>query len=131
MLRGSCWPNQVNKWGTPRASSPSWTSAGSGSGGLVLRAGPGHTTVLRQPDVFRAADRQRPRHRAAGLRHALARRHLGHPDEHPKAFDRCWPVLEAASLRRPLLLIHGLADDDVVRRAACACPRPCSRRDGR
>ena len=41
-------------------------------------------------------------------------RHLGHPDEHPEAYDRCSPVLEAASLRRPLLLIHGLADDNVI-----------------
>ena len=28
--------------------------------------------------------------------------------------ERCSPLLEAASLRRPLLLVHGLADDNVV-----------------
>ena len=35
-------------------------------------------------------------------------------DEHPEAYDRCSPVLEAASLRVPLLLVHGLADDNVI-----------------
>ena len=30
-----------------------------------------------------------------------------------EAYDRCSPILEAASLRRPLLLVHGLADDNV------------------
>ena len=29
------------------------------------------------------------------------------------AYDRCSPLLEAASLRRPLLLVHGLGDDNV------------------
>ncbi|MFJ2032982.1 alpha/beta hydrolase family protein [Streptosporangium sp. NPDC087985] len=41
-------------------------------------------------------------------------RHLGHPAEHPEAYDRCSPILEAASLTRPLLLVHGLADDNVI-----------------
>ena len=35
-------------------------------------------------------------------------------DEPPEAYDRCSPVLEAASLRVPLLLVHGLADDNVI-----------------
>jgi dipeptidyl-peptidase-4 len=70
--------------------------------------------VLRRPDVFHAA--------VAGAAVTDQRlydthwreRHLGHPDEHPEAYDRCSPVREAASLRRPLLLVHGLADDNVI-----------------
>jgi dipeptidyl-peptidase-4 len=70
--------------------------------------------VLRRPDVFHAA--------VAGAAVTDQRlydthwreRHLGHPDEHPGAYDRCSPVREAASLRRPLLLVHGLADDNVI-----------------
>lgn len=41
-------------------------------------------------------------------------RFLGHPDEHPDAYDRSSPIGDAALLRRPLLLVHGLADDNVV-----------------
>jgi dipeptidyl-peptidase-4 len=41
-------------------------------------------------------------------------RYLGHPDAHPEAYERTNLLTEAAALRRPLLLIHGLADDNVV-----------------
>lgn len=41
-------------------------------------------------------------------------RFLGHPDDEPDAYDRSSPINEAAALRRPLLLVHGLADDNVV-----------------
>jgi dipeptidyl-peptidase-4 len=38
---------------------------------------------------------------------------LGHPDQHPDRYDACSLLLEAPQLTRPLLLIHGLADDNV------------------
>jgi dipeptidyl-peptidase-4 len=41
-------------------------------------------------------------------------RFLGHPDEHPEDYDRSSPINDAAKLERPLLLVHGLADDNVV-----------------
>ena len=41
-------------------------------------------------------------------------RYLGHPHEHPEHYDRTNLVNDAAALDRPLLLIHGLADDNVV-----------------
>ncbi len=41
-------------------------------------------------------------------------RYLGHPDLTPEAYDRTDLILEAGDLTRPLLLIHGLADDNVV-----------------
>jgi dipeptidyl-peptidase-4 len=40
-------------------------------------------------------------------------RFLGHPDEYPDDYDRSSTVNEAAKLERPLLLVHGLADDNV------------------
>jgi dipeptidyl-peptidase-4 len=70
--------------------------------------------VLRQPDVFHAAVAGAPVTDQRLYDTHWRERHLGHPDEHPEAYDRCSPVLEAASLRRPLLLIHGLADDNVI-----------------
>ena len=41
-------------------------------------------------------------------------RYLGHPDEAPAASDRSSLIADAQSLRCPLMLIHGLADDNVV-----------------
>jgi dipeptidyl-peptidase-4 len=78
-------------------------------GGLLALA-----CVLRHPDVFHAA--------VAGAAPTDMRlydthyreRYLGQPDEHPGNYERCSPVHEAASLTRPLLMIHGLADDNVV-----------------
>ena len=41
-------------------------------------------------------------------------RYLGHPDEVPEHYDQSSLLVDAASLVRPLMLIHGLADDNVV-----------------
>ena len=41
-------------------------------------------------------------------------RYLGHPDEHPGHYDQTDLILDAHRLERPLMLIHGLADDNVV-----------------
>jgi dipeptidyl-peptidase-4 len=70
--------------------------------------------VLRRPDVFHAA--------VCGAGPSDQRlydthwreRFLGRPDEDPAAYVRSSPITEAASLSRPLLLVHGLADDNVV-----------------
>jgi dipeptidyl-peptidase 4 len=70
--------------------------------------------VLRRPDVFHAAVAGAPVTDQRLYETHWRERHLGHPDEHPEAYDRCSPILEAASLTRPLLLVHGLADDNVV-----------------
>ncbi len=70
--------------------------------------------VLRRPDVFHAAVAGAPVTDQRLYDTHWRERHLGHPDEHPEAYDRCSPILEAASLTRPLLLVHGLADDNVV-----------------
>lgn len=41
-------------------------------------------------------------------------RYLGHPDQYPEHYERTNLINEAEQLTRPLLLIHGLADDNVV-----------------
>jgi dipeptidyl-peptidase-4 len=69
--------------------------------------------VLRRPDVFHAAVIGAPVTDQRLYDTYYTERYLGYPDEHPEAYDRSSPLLEAASLQRPVLLIHGLADDNV------------------
>jgi dipeptidyl-peptidase-4 len=70
--------------------------------------------VLRMPDVFHAAiSGAGPSDQRLYDTH-WRERFLGHPDEHPEDYDRSSPINDAAKLRRPLLLVHGLADDNVV-----------------
>ncbi|AQT74987.1 S9 family peptidase [Streptomyces sp. fd1-xmd] len=69
--------------------------------------------VLRRPDVFHAA--------AAGaaptdFRHydtAYTERYLGLPQDHPDVYERDSLLPDAPKLSRPLLLVTGLADDNV------------------
>ncbi|MDG2113938.1 MAG: prolyl oligopeptidase family serine peptidase, partial [Actinomycetota bacterium] len=41
-------------------------------------------------------------------------RYLGHPDHEPENYERTSLIADAPNLERPLMLIHGLADDNVV-----------------
>src|SRR5262249_23296437 len=70
--------------------------------------------VLRRPDVFHAAVAGAPvtDHRLYDTHYM--ERYLGHPAEEPDNYERCSLLGAAPTLRRPLLLIHGLADDNVV-----------------
>jgi dipeptidyl-peptidase-4 len=69
--------------------------------------------VLRRPDVFHAA--------VAGAAPTDIRlydthwreRFYGHPDRYPERYEANSLLREAPNLTRPLLLIHGLADDNV------------------
>ncbi|OKK22679.1 peptidase [Streptomyces sp. CB00455] len=69
--------------------------------------------VLRRPDLFHAA--------AAGaaptdFRHydtAYTERYLGLPQDHPEVYERNCLIPDAPRLTRPLLLVTGLADDNV------------------
>ena len=87
--------------------------------------------VLRRPDVFHAA--------AVGAGVTDQRlynthwreRFLGHPGEFPDRYEACSLLREAPYLTRPLLLMHGLADDNVfpahtllLSRALLAAGRP-------
>jgi dipeptidyl-peptidase-4 len=69
--------------------------------------------VFRRPEVFHAAVIGAPVTDQRLYDTYYTERYLGHPDEHPDAYERSSPLLEAASLQRPILLIHGLADDNV------------------
>jgi len=70
--------------------------------------------VLRAPDVFHAAIAGAPVTDWRLYDTHYTERYLGHPDEVPTHYDRTDLCAEAASLTRPLMLIHGLADDNVV-----------------
>jgi dipeptidyl-peptidase 4 len=72
--------------------------------------------VLRRPDVFHAAVAGAPVTEWRLYDTHYTERYLGtDPDgtDHA-AYDRSSLLTDAARLRRPLLLIHGLADDNVV-----------------
>jgi dipeptidyl-peptidase 4 len=124
--RGPAWEREVHGdiWGPPLADQVAALQAvaaghseldlervairgWSFSGTLAVMA------VLRRPDVFHAA--------VAGAGTSDQRlydthwreRFLGHPDRHPERYEACSPLPEASRLSRPLLLIHGLADDNV------------------
>ena len=70
--------------------------------------------VLRRPDVFHAA--------VAGgsvtdwclYDTHYTERYLGHPTEKSEVYERNSLLADASNLVRPLMLIHGLADDNVV-----------------
>ena len=70
--------------------------------------------VLRRPDVFHAAVAGAPVTDWRLYDTHYTERYLGHPDEEPEAYRRSSLLEDAAKLERALLLIHGLADDNVV-----------------
>jgi dipeptidyl-peptidase-4 len=70
--------------------------------------------VLRRPDVFHAAVAGAPVTEWRLYDTHYTERYLGDPSVDPSAYDRTSLLLEADRLRRPLQLIHGLADDNVV-----------------
>jgi dipeptidyl-peptidase-4 len=70
--------------------------------------------VLRRPDVFHAAVAGAPVTDWTLYDTHYTERYLGRPDEHPEAYARTSLLVDAAKLSRPLLLVHGLADDNVV-----------------
>ena len=70
--------------------------------------------VLRRPDVFHAAVAGAPVVDQRLYDTHFKERYLGHPDEQPEAYDRSSLIADAPRLRRPLMLIHGLADDNVI-----------------
>ena len=69
--------------------------------------------VLRRPDVFAAAIAGAPVSEWRWYDTVATERWLGHPAEHPDAYDRASLLPLAADLTRPLMLVHGLVDDNV------------------
>jgi dipeptidyl-peptidase-4 len=70
--------------------------------------------VLRRPDVFHAAIAGAPVTEWRLYDTHYTERYLGHPDEDPEVYDTNSLLPLAPALERPLLLVHGLADDNVV-----------------
>jgi dipeptidyl-peptidase 4 len=70
--------------------------------------------VLRRPDVFHAAIAGAPPTDWRLYDTCYTERYLGHPDDEPGAYAQSSLLADAPKLSRPLLLIHGLADDNVV-----------------
>ncbi len=70
--------------------------------------------VMRRPDVFHAAVAGAPPTDWHLYDTHYTERYLGHPDDEPENYDRSWLLGDADKLERPLLLVHGLADDNVV-----------------
>jgi dipeptidyl-peptidase-4 len=69
--------------------------------------------VLRRPEVFHAAVAGAPVTDWRLYDTHYTERYLGHPAADPDAYRRSSLLADAAKLERPLLLIHGLADDNV------------------
>jgi dipeptidyl-peptidase-4 len=70
--------------------------------------------VLRRPDVFHAAVAGAPVTDWALYDTHYTERYLGLPDRDAEAYARSSLIADAPSLTRPLMLVHGLADDNVV-----------------
>ncbi|SHN33720.1 dipeptidyl-peptidase-4 [Cryptosporangium aurantiacum] len=70
--------------------------------------------VLRRPDVFHAGIAGAPVTDWALYDTFYTERYLGLPDEQPDAYRRSSLIEDAGKLARPLMIVHGLADDNVV-----------------
>ncbi|MCB9640297.1 MAG: DPP IV N-terminal domain-containing protein, partial [Myxococcales bacterium] len=69
--------------------------------------------TLRRPDVFRAGVAGAPVTDWMDYDTHYTERFLGLPQKDPQAYKRSNAILDAPKLQRPLLLIHGTADDNV------------------
>jgi dipeptidyl-peptidase-4 len=70
--------------------------------------------VLRRPDVFHCAVAGAPVTEWRLYDTFYTERYLGNPAIDASAYERTSLLNEAHRLERPLLLVHGLADDNVV-----------------
>ena len=70
--------------------------------------------MLRRPDVFHAAVAGAPVTDWTLYDTFYTERYLGTPDQNPEVYRASSLLDDAPRLRRPLMIIHGLADDNVV-----------------
>ncbi|MEU0025518.1 prolyl oligopeptidase family serine peptidase [Streptomyces sp. NPDC006335] len=75
--------------------------------------------VLRRPDVFHAAVVGAPLTDLRLYDTHYQERYLGHPDEQPEVYRRNSLIddeglVDAAEPHRPMMIVHGIADDNVV-----------------
>jgi dipeptidyl-peptidase-4 len=69
--------------------------------------------VLKRPDIFKAAVAGAPVTDWEDYDSHYTERYLGLPDESPRAYVDASLIPLAKDLKRPLLLVHGTADDNV------------------
>jgi dipeptidyl-peptidase-4 len=69
--------------------------------------------VLRRPDVFHAGVAGAPVTEWALYDTHYSERYVGHPVENPEAYAANSTLTDAPKLERPLLLVHGMTDDNV------------------
>jgi dipeptidyl-peptidase 4 len=96
-----CWPDDVD---TTRVGIRGWSFGG------YLSA----LAVLKRPDVFHAAVAGAPVTDMRLYDTAYSERYLGNPAVDPAPYDAGSLLPLAPGLSRPLLIIHGLTDDNVV-----------------
>lgn len=70
--------------------------------------------MLRRPEVFHAGIAGAPPTDWQLYDTCYTERYLGLPAENPEAYQQSSLLADAPKLSRPLLLIHGLADDNVA-----------------
>ena len=70
--------------------------------------------VLDRPDIYKAAWAGAPVTDWGLYDTAYSERYLGHPTEQPEVYKANSLIEKAHKLERPLMLIHGLADDNVL-----------------
>ena len=70
--------------------------------------------VMKRPDVFHAAVAGAPVTEWLWYDTAYTERYLGHPEKFPEIYEDHSLIPMANQLDRPLMLVHGLADDNVV-----------------
>ena len=70
--------------------------------------------VMKRPDVFHAAVAGAPVTEWLWYDTAYTERYLGHPEKFPEIYDDHSLLPMAGQLERPVMLVHGLADDNVV-----------------
>jgi len=81
---------------------------GSYGGFLTLMA------LFREPDLFAAGAALRPVTDWAHYNHPYTSNILNTPEVDPEAYEKSSPIEFAAGLARPLLICHGMVDDNVV-----------------
>lgn len=97
----AAWPDDVD---TDRVGMTGWSYGG------YLAA----LAVLDRPDVFHVAVAGAPPTEWRLYGTCYTERYLGDPRTSPEVYDRSSLLPRAGRLERPLMLIHGMADDNVV-----------------
>ena len=69
--------------------------------------------VIRHPEIFAAAVAGAPATDERLYDTHYTERYLGLPDEHPEVYERSSPITDAGTLERPILIVHGMSDDNV------------------